>query len=338
MRQMIVTGIRGSAIGLLAVGLVSLYIAWRPMAIFNPEYPMWRCQEQFIHTTHNPAFTTLVMGDSAVKAALLPRGLPGRVHSLTLGGGTAVELYYSLRTYTRHNPYPHAVVLSLSPFHLMFPASYFDRTVKFNYLDFSQLMEVYDTMEQAQVDPASLRFPVSRAGYVMKVMEYRLNGFWRFRGELFNHLQEPRLDANRRIAELTQRNHGHNYFGMFPHAPDPTIECDYAHFVPNRLLTIYLVKLLDDLKAHNVRVAVVPAPFNQASQARMHQDFTNEYEQFMQLLAGKYPAFRVTTQQPYYPDHCFGDPRHMNPRGAARFTAEVAETYGDILDDSAGGR
>ena len=62
------------------------------------------------------------------------------------------------------------------------------------------------------------------------------------------------------------------------------------------------------------------------------ETFAAEYEDYLTALAADYPGMIVNTQIEVYPDDCFGDPGHLNARGAERYTQSLIARYKSLAE------
>ena len=101
---------------------------------------MWQFNKQYMTSSVGGKLNTLVIGDSRMKAAYIPADK--NALNLSLGGGSPIEGYYTLKGYLQHHDAPKHLILSYAPFHLMHTDSFWERTIKYRYLSLQDEQEV----------------------------------------------------------------------------------------------------------------------------------------------------------------------------------------------------
>src|SRR5215207_326508 len=132
--------------------VTALVMAWAvhalPMQIYEESYPMYAYVKHLEESPSSQAATTLIVGDSRAKASLLPERLGEGSQSLTLPGGSAIELYHAVDRYLRRHPAPRHVVLSISAVHFADSFIFWERPVKFGYLNEGEVAQVLAQAER----------------------------------------------------------------------------------------------------------------------------------------------------------------------------------------------
>lgn len=126
--------------------IFSYFVFNHKMVYMNPEYPMWLHIKDVIHSKNHNVYDLIIVGDSRAKAGFIPN-LCGakKCFNFSVGGGTPIEGYYILKKFLSNNPAPKNLVISFAPSHLDSQDCYWERTVKFDFLDKNEYQEIENT-------------------------------------------------------------------------------------------------------------------------------------------------------------------------------------------------
>ncbi len=197
-------------------GLVTaLVMAWvvhaLPMQIYEESYPMYAYEKEVEEAPAREPATTLIVGDSRAKASLLPDKLGSGSLSLTLPGASAIELYHAADRYLSRHPAPRNVVLSISAVHFGDAFIFWERPIKFGYLDQAAVDEVLDQARRLG-DPTFGSPWDARLSYLL----HRLNSPHLYLPELRRAVFHPHGAANQQLLAQLERERGHCFFGTAP--------------------------------------------------------------------------------------------------------------------------
>lgn len=99
----------------------------------HEEYPYWMQQKDAVREKREGR-EILFLGDSRVKMGIRAGSFAGNACNLSLGGGSPIEMYYTLRDYLSCHENPQAVIVSFGPMHYDGVDTYETRTLYFHYL------------------------------------------------------------------------------------------------------------------------------------------------------------------------------------------------------------
>lgn len=330
--------------------LGAVYIESCPMAFFNFEYPMWAYQKAQVRSTSGPDARILVVGDSRALADLLPADLShprGTAVTLAVGGATPIESWHLLDDYLANNAPPEAIFLSLSPYHLTRCDVFWQRTVKFKFLDLDDFLEVLALSRELddypfddfRTDP--LEPPVARRFMPFEI--YRdfallyLDFLYYYQADLYGGRLFGRRDGNLRVLEEMADGLGRRAVEMTPANEPLNHEARLDEFRESPLLNHYLHRFLDRCRREGSRVVFETAPFNGPSHQALKPAWRAGYRRYLDRLAERYPEFSFVREIPLYPDHLFGDESHLNHRGAVEYTESVRERFFPTYGSGGGG-
>jgi len=320
--------------------LGAVYIETCPMAFFNFEYPMWSYQKAYVRSPSDHDAPILVVGDSRALADLLPVELSepgGLAITLAVGGATPIESWHLLDDYLAHHAPPRAIFLSLSPYHLTRCDVFWQRTVKFKFLDLGDFLEVlslarelddypFDDFRADPLDP-----PVSNGLMPLEIYKdftlLYLDFLYYYQADLYAGRLFSRLEGNRRVLEEMGAGRGRRTVEMTPANEPINHEARLDRFQESPLLTLYLHRFLDRCRRDGIRVVYETAPFNDPSLQALAPAWREGFRQYLDRLGDRYPEFRFVREIPGYPDGLFADESHLNDRGAARYTRTVRDRF-----------
>lgn len=304
----------------VAMAVVLMVVVRRfPMQLFEESYAMYRYARE-VTTTPGPRAPVLLVGDSRLKAAVIAEKLDPEALSLTLPGGSPIELYFTVDRYLQTHPTPERVLLGFSAVHFFGSMIFWERTVKFDYLDAAQFDEVFATAARLGDATFGSSFE-ARSTFLMEHWNAPHIYFPDLRAALFH----PHGRANARMLGDLFRRHGHTLFGTDPTSHGMSYETTHPRFVPAPTFDHYFRRLLDRMVALHVPIAYAAMPLNAVSRDHLTPAFVGDYEKYFAEIRATYPSIAFETDWPIYPDDHFGDPNHLNAKGAERMTREVAD-------------
>jgi hypothetical protein len=297
-------------------GLVTaLAMAWvvhaLPMQIYEESYPMYAYEKAVEEAPAREPATTLIVGDSRAKASLLPDKLGAGSLSLTLPGASAIELYHAADRYLSRHPAPRNVVLSISAVHFGDANIFWERPIKFGYLDQAAVSEVLDQAQRLG-DPTFGSPWEARFSYLL----HRLNSPHLYLPELRRAVFQPHGAANQQLLAQLERERGHCFFGTAPRSNGLAYEDFHEQFAPSPTFDHYFRKLIDRLRATGARVVFMAMPLNQRSRQQLKPGFVQSYDRYFAGIARDYPDVEVRASWPLLDDEYFGDANHVNGRGS----------------------
>ncbi|MDQ2804750.1 MAG: hypothetical protein M3Y41_19510 [Pseudomonadota bacterium] len=318
-------------VGALAAGLFALAWAWvalMPLAFLDPEYPAWLAKRTMLRTCDLGRM--LVVGDSRA-ADVMPTMMPLPTTNLAVGGGEPIEALVAVRRALACPHPPERVIVSFGPGHLMQPDLFWERTVRFGFLgpaDVAALGRVSRRIGDMSVyengHGDGLRGSVRAALYAVRFPSLYFASL--AKGGLFLRWWE-----NRRALAAGLARRGQFSFGVAAGSTGVTVEGHLERFAPLPILDHYFDQTLALLTAHGIRVDFVAMPVNEATWQVVRPALRDGFAAYLRRYEAKYPSFRVLgTLMPHWPNRFFGDEfAHLNPDGAALFSARVAWCLSD---------
>lgn len=301
----------------LAVLVASISVWVLPEEFYmDDEYPYWKQQKDYTLTDGTQS-EVLLLGDSRMKMDVRPELLRDDVYNLALGGGTPVEMYYTLTDYLDHHPTPKMVIVAFGPIHYTQMECYMSRNAYFHY--FSK--ERFQKANQKILELDQKDYSFETCTYV-----YRLPSIYLKR--LVNALKSPQTERNQTRYAEAAKSRGRmpmDYAKTLKNVTPP--EAKNEHFLPLASQTYYMEKLIETCLDHHIPLHIEQTPMGSYGLPKLRDSgYLTEYEAYMQSFADKYPI-DVNPIIPGYSDDEFGDNSHLNEKGQLRFTEELRKKY-----------
>lgn len=312
---------------LVACGLFAIVWAWvalMPLAFLDPEYAAWAAKKQML--ARCDLGDMIVVGDSRAAADIMPASMARKTTNLAVGGGEAVEALGAVRrAFACPNP-PRRVLLSLNPGQFVRPDLFWERTVRFGFLDAREVAEL------AEVSAATRDWSVYENGHNdgltgrVRAALYAARFPSLYFGSLVKGGVFLRLWDNRRALVARLRTRGQYFFGTATGCADVALEGHLDAFRPLPVLDRYFDHLLALLAARDVQVAFVAMPVNRETWRATRPDVRAGFAAYLRRYELKYPNFHVIgPTMRGWPDRFFGDDySHLNPTGARLLSARLA--------------
>jgi hypothetical protein len=314
---------------ILSFALVWVWVATMPMAFMDQEYPSWRAKELMLERCD--LGEAIILGDSRAAADILPGRLPLPVVNLAVGGGEAIEALAALtRALTCHTP-PRLVIISLDPGHFMRPDLFWERSVRYGFVSGSDIAELRDASRQT--GDASVYQSHRADGLPSMLRDWLYEA--RFPPLYFSSLTRGggllRWARNQRTLAATLSARGQYYFGTEPGSDAVAADGHMAEFRPLPILDRYFDQLLALLDQFGIEALFVATPINEATWRQVHPGVRDQFSAYLSAYASRYKRFHIASGiMPHWPDRLFGDQFcHLNPEGAERFSAELAQRLQD---------
>lgn len=303
--------------------LFGVFFAFYGFAFFGKMHYMSVEFPTYLHTklTTQSAqkIDILVLGDSRAKAGFIPQG--ANHLNLAIGGSTPFDGYHTLKRFLAHNAPPKALILSYIPAHYFGIGTFWDRAVKFGFIDFIEFSELLNNARNLG------ECALFGKCYKIKFFYYHLN-YENFNAEIFNTFkqktwQESRFMANKKAWEYLEAKRGHFFYGRANGTSGEFMEVAMKSFAPNALHKFYLQKIANLAKAHNIAVFHYQMPFNKSSFNALDLGFVREYNVFLDSMEANYGIVALNRIWEM-PDSAFGDPSHLFS-GAEEVTRDILE-------------
>ena len=285
------------------------------------EYAWWMQQKDYIEKNSDER-EIIFLGDSRMKAAIIPEEIAQNVYNLAIGGGTAIEMYYALKTYLKNHPAPEKIFLGFGAFHYTQNECFENRTLYFHYLSPKEEKEAQEVKFNDGA-PLSQR---EKANLLSLIRRYDIRFPNLYASAVF-HSFFRRTKLNRQNYSDVAFSKGQMFFGKSEKSSALNGEAKEKSFEPLYSIRFYLDKIILICRENNIPLYIIQLPMNEASfNAVQTSGYAEQFAAFMRGIEKKYAIF-VETQIPCYPSEFFGDPSHLNSLGAHRFSAEIKEKY-----------
>jgi len=314
----------------LLVSPIYAYVLVSPMSCYSYEYPLWLHQKNVANKVEDIGYADiLIMGDSRTMTGVHPRMISSKAYSLTLGGATPLELYYILKKYlTAHAKTPEVVFLALAPSNLEHAKMFWQRTVKYNFLNMEEYYEIFGLVKEHKENISKYDASESYNDF---------NSIWvpyldvklahSYIPEIQISIFVDRKKRNLNAYKLIKENRGQYYFGTDLSSDGLNVESERRKFIPSRVLNEYLVKLLDLCRDNDIKVIYDILPMNEASFERLFEDYTDGYTKYIHNVFSLYPEASYSPSINSYPNSYFGDESHLNESGAIKYSHFIKNKY-----------
>lgn len=284
------------------------------------EYDYWM-QQKAATREKREGQEILLLGDSRVKMGIRAGAFAENAYNLSLGGGSPIEMYVTLRDYLTCHEAPQAVIIAFAPMHYQGHGEYKERALYFHYLDQHDVNEVNQrwlAFDGQDFIKASWLYVCRLPVIYMKPV---LCSLW-----------NPKTAESRDILQKATAEKG-RMFGHDDRRQEKVLtpEASEQHFVPMKTLDYYMGELLTLCTSRGIPVYVEQLPMGNPGREKLEASgYLDEYRSYMQSFADRY-GVEVETEIPLYPADEFQDDSHLNNVGAERFTAELRAKYEEKL-------
>lgn len=290
-------------------------------AYMDDEFPWWMQQKDYVRAKDDVP-EVIFLGDSRMKAAVIPGEICGNAYNLAVGGGTTIEMYYSLRRYLKYHPKPEKVIMAFAAAHYIGEGGFTSRDLYFHFLP---LWEQLEAQYVGYRQKGWRKVQWFRAK-IIDTLKYDLLFPQKYSAACINS-RFRRGEFNRAQYQQNAANKGHQYFGRAESTPDCNGDAG-MNFIPDGRGDFYLRKIISLCKERGIPLFIEQLPVNEASYQHFSEtDFYPKYRSYLSNLSGE-TGVPVECEVPCYPPECFGDASHVNWRGAERFSAEIKAKYG----------
>jgi len=313
-----------AAIVVVLVGSVWVWAANGRMWFLDPEYPMWSAKMQMAKECRTG--DTIILGASRSMAGIIPEQLGSGVSNLALGGSSPVENFYMAQRVLKCPTPPKNVIIAFLPLFVTEANFYWARSALFGFFDFD---EMEDVRRESIATDDGLLYSTNRLTTALDVVRnysYRVSLPSYYFGAMMNAGFVGRKTRNDEELALTLRNRGQHFFGRSDSSNIIAADADMEKFEIRPLLAEYMDRLLRELQKAGVVVYLASPPLNPATYAQMSPQVVSDFERYLGSLRASYSNVK-TLGEPVHslPASYFGDREHLNPKGAAAWTASLRE-------------
>lgn len=300
---------------IIVLGIYSIFVYIifnHKMLYMNQEYPMWLNIKNIINSKSDAKYDLIMIGDSRAKAGYIPNNnLTLKSQSLAIGGGTPIEGYYILKKYLQNNPIPKKIIFSFAPSHLDSVDVYWERTVKFDFLNQGEYIEIEKNAMLIE-DKNTLGLNKSYIDYKIPLM---------YGNDFKNGIIERRWNVNKIVYKDCTNSKGHYFFGRENFANGFNAESSKASFNQSKLIAFYFIKLIKLAKVHHIQIYYYTMPFNRSSFEKTPKHYKDGYNRYISKIATDY-NISICNKLSFLTNDNFGDPSHLF-HGANISTREI---------------
>lgn len=303
----------GSFLKLYFVSISALWVSFFSFSMnfksvyMNREYPMWQYVKDVINTENHVNYYNLVfIGDSRAKAGLKPDLIDNfefKSVNLSVGGGTPVEGYYTLKRYLKNHKPPKYLILSYAPYHLSVMNSFWQRTVKFNFLPVDELNEIVSLSRDIEGCSGVV-------GCRDEVLDYQIYAHKYFR-EVLSGIKNFSWSLNAKIHSYAVSSRGHGLFGTQGISRGNNREGrSKFKFKLSPTLDLFFNKIVKLARDSDIKVFYYTMPFNQSSFKNAKPETIVNYDNYINGKCARLEIYCLNKLH-YLPDSEFGDPSHV---------------------------
>ena len=285
---------------------------------------MWISKMEITNSEH--LYKNIIIGDSRAIAAFKPEILGNTYYNLALGGGSPIEGYYILKKVLKQQNKIDTLIVSFAPFHLEKADSFWERSLKFGFLNFKEIDEIFyefnDSNEVFWEFNDSTYYPNDIYSYLFHAYLNRIKFPTKVRPELAKSLF-LRGAINEKVYEEIKVNRGYYNFGREEKSSQLNSEAKRNKFRSKSIMIESLEKLFTLAKENDIAVVFQATPMNKASYDALNPDYVKDYNILMADLSFKHDEVDFYGAVFFYEDIFFGDPSHLNIRGTNKFSEEI---------------
>ena len=303
---------------------ICLSVSLFPFRFMDGDYAMYLQTYQKVHWGGD--YRVLILGDSSGKAGLIPTVLGDDVYNLAVGGFSPIEQYYYLSKYLEKSEPPECIILTYTPYHLMYAPNLWDRAMYFHCFDLGDLKDIYAVID----DYEDVEY-VKKEDYQWEVLEYSCYSPIKYSSAFVGGLVSGRrYKRNVEWYDFLTEHDGFSSFGEGdPHGLN--YEVDYDHFHCSDLCEYYLKDMLELCYEKGTTVIYETPPMNESSYNQMSQDFIYEYEDFLRGINREYENLIVNEEWAFWEDNNFKDGRHLTMEGAEQYSNMIYNKYKNLF-------
>jgi hypothetical protein len=310
-------------LGVTFVGGLALawtWVALAPLAFLDPEYPYWRAKQVMLQRCD--LGSVVVLGDSRAAVDIVPARLGVPVANLAVGGGEAVEAQAALKRALACPVPPQRVVMSFDPVHFARPDLFWERTVRFGFVDLAELRSLRRKGER--LGDASFAAPHAPDGLPGRLRDllYAARFPSLYGASLAKGGIALRWPANWRALQDGLTARGQYFFGTAAGSDVVAADATLPAFTVLPVLDAYFDAMLDALSARGIPVDFMAMPLNQATAHAVSPRMMAGFAAYLARAAQRHGNFHVVGPLLVaWPNRLFGDAYgHLNPAGAALFS------------------
>lgn len=323
----------------LIVVLLLTMLAWTKlyslmdMRLHIRDLARWKYKMEIVD---NPKlyFETLIVGDSATDAGIVPRYLEGKQFNMSLGGGTPVDAYFYLSGYLKNHKLPKKLVVGFTPVGFEERGEFYTHALMLNIFSFKELFGIgkhIDNLEAIGTKeyelPKTLSKNLIENNLMRYVYYYELLAIQcslsKYQINLLENLYIPHVYRinNERYKELVKNPNIHITASIGKNnIKNPMVP---LRFNVSKINDIYMRKIIELAKSKNIQIYLITPPYNKIYK----KDFANvkDIVAYYHQLASGNPLVHVYPEFLGYSYEDFEDSMHLTEKGAAVFSKVVSD-------------
>lgn len=278
------------------------------------EFPYWMQQKDYVNAKSEKT-EMIFLGDSRMKAGIIPDEISENAYNLAVGGGAPFEMYCTLKNYLKNHQKPEKAVLGFAPNHLEKDEAFFYRALYFRFFSFFEQIE----------SCLAAKLTKAKAANFKEYLKYDLIFPQKYSAACINSKFE-REDFNKQEYKKCTEQKGHMWFGLNDSDDGLNQEAPRNKFSKDDFCDFYLEKLVRLCKTQKIPLFIEQLPMNPASfDAILKSGYYAEYQKYIKSFESE--NVKVNFEIPCYEPDCFGDNSHLNKKGAERFSGEIKKKY-----------
>ena len=295
----------------------------------DEEFPWWKQAMDYIHTKGDKP-EILFLGDSRMEIGIIPDKICVNACNLGLGGSTALEAYYVLKKYLEKHPKPEKVFMGFAGIHFQMDEWVLERrSIYFDFLSFQDVFEAYlINYKLGVLDYDEVREKIDN------MLKYKLLFPQKYSAACINS-KFKRGEYNRSAYNAVKETKGYRFSidtekdaglsaGLSYELTDAEGRNGF-HVLPR--IEYYFHEIINLCKEEGIPLFIVQPPMNEPSWKKISENgYYAGLQKWFSALSEE-AGIPVETDIPCYPIEFFGDPNHVNPRGAERFSSEIKAKY-----------
>lgn len=312
-----------SALSTMICFLLVYAVVWFfPEYYMDEEYPVWMQQKDYINKI-NDKKEVLCLGDSRMKADLMPKLVDESVYNMALGGSSPIEMYYTLLNYMKYHPIPKAVIIGFAPLHYSSLDMRYKRNFYFHYFNYNEMLESQEQIFRSNNVPTKIQYKE-----LVELHNYALRSPYKYYKTLILSKMQ-RINSYKSMYDSCAKSRGHMYFGQEEKNNIMNQEAHLSNFTVLQSNDFYMRKLLLLCIYNDIPVYIEQLPMNLASYEAINKSgYYIQYQKYMDELA-KISGVIVNKEIPCYSDDMFGDNSHLNRKGAKIYSTYFKKKYFD---------
>ena len=224
-----------------------LYISFFPIYYNSVDNTRWYYFQQiFERKIKIKKSSILFLGDSRVNTNIDVKKIQN-TWSFAAGGSSPIEMFYALKNYIGIYSKPDTVFVSFSPRTFIEAYSFWNYSIRNNYLTNSQFNEIYNNLKQEPEDVVLGNFPY------FKYLLYKINYIKFYQTDIYkNHIFLAKKKNEQIISHFQYEQGIWNYPNLKNTCSALNYETKLNSFSSSSLLNLYFIKILDLCKKNSL--------------------------------------------------------------------------------------